>query len=147
MPLPKPPKASIIYEDSRVYACLAMRPITRGHTVVAWKRPVRDLHLLSCAEVEHLMDVIDLVRDALLDALKIEKVYLIYMDDAKHVHWHLVPRYNEHGFDVFASAPKRVHAFPFAPQLRAAITRATEHHREFRGKLAHRVRGHAQIRP
>jgi len=111
-----------------------MRPITKGHTVVVWKRPVRDLHLLSCAQVEYLMDVVDLVRDALLKTLGIEKVYLIYMDEAKHVHWHLVPRHNEQGFDVFHHAPKRARTFPFASKLRTQIVKTLKHHREFRSK-------------
>lgn len=132
MPLPTPPKSSIVYDDAHVYAALAFNPIAKGHTVVVWKRSVSDLHLLSCAELEHLMDVVDLVRDALLEMLKLEKVYLIYMDEARHVHWHLVPRYNEQGFNVFRHAPKRVRTFPLAPRLREAIRRAMGNHREFR---------------
>ena len=31
-----------------------------------------------------------------------KKVYLIYMDETQHVHWHLIPRYNEKGYDVIA---------------------------------------------
>ena len=128
MPLPKPPHAAIVYEDAQTYACLASFPIARGHTIVAWKRPVRDLHLLSCAQVEHLMDVVDLMRDALLKTLHIDKVYLVYMDEAKHVHWHLVPRYNEQGFNVFAHAPKRVRTFPLANRLRAGIAASARTH-------------------
>ena len=45
--LPKPHKNAIIYEDDKLYACLANYPITRGHTVVVWKDTVEDLHLLS----------------------------------------------------------------------------------------------------
>ncbi|MBI4143013.1 HIT family protein [Candidatus Uhrbacteria bacterium] len=133
MPFPKPPKASIIYQDSQVYACLAMYPITRGHTVVVWKRPVRDLHLLSCEEYEHLMHVVDAVRDALQQELHVEKVYLIYMDEARHVHWHLVPRYNEQGFNVFAHAPKRARTFPLAPAIRTRLRRVIPRHKEFYG--------------
>ncbi len=115
MPFPKPSKPSIIYSDAQVYACLAFRPITKGHTVVVWKKSVRDLHLLSCEEYEHLMHVVDAVRDALQAELRVAKVYLIYMDEARHVHWHLVPRYNEQGFNVFTHAPKRAHV-PARPE-------------------------------
>lgn len=132
MSFPKPPKAAIVYEDQCVYACLAFAPLTKGHTIVAWRRPIRDLHLLSCAEVEHLMDVVDLVRDALLKALHLEKVYLIYMDEARHVHWHLVPRYNEQGYNVFHHEPKRVRTFPLAPLLRRAVVHALLAHPELR---------------
>lgn len=132
MPLPKPPKAAIVYEDARVYACLASYPITRGHTIVAWKRSVRDLHLLSCDEVEHLMDVVDLVRDALLKTLGVEKVYLMYLDEAQHVHWHLVPRYNERGFNVLMHTPTRIRTFPFASTLRKEVAHMLPTHPELR---------------
>lgn len=134
MSFPKPPRAAIVYEDARVYACLASFPITRGHTIVAWKRPVRDLHLLSCNEVEHLMDVVDLVRDALLKALHLEKVYLMYLDEAQHVHWHLVPRYNERGFNALVHKPKKVRTFPLAATLRVSIAAAARVHPEVRSR-------------
>ena len=140
MAFPKPPKASIVYEDANAYAALAMYHLARGHTVVVWKRNVRDLHLLSCAQLEHLMDVVDLVRDALLQALGVEKVYLMYMDEARHVHWHLVPRYNERGFNVFRHTPKRVRTFPLAEKLRAAVEAARANHAEFRRGSPRRTR-------
>lgn len=93
--LPQPYPKAIIYEDSKIYACLANSPIVRGHTVIVWKKPVTDLHLLSKAEYDFLMDKVDQLRNALLKTLKIKKVYLLYMDEIQHVHRHLVPRYNE----------------------------------------------------
>ena len=38
---------------------------------------------------------VDEVRNAMLQALKLKKVYLIYMDEINQVHQHLIPRYNE----------------------------------------------------
>ena len=92
--LPKPKKEAVFYEDEKLYAVLASHPMTIGHVVVVWKKKVTDLHLLKKEDYEHLMDVVDCVRSALLKVLKIKKVYLIYMDEANHVHWHLVPLYN-----------------------------------------------------
>lgn len=128
--LPKPPRKSIIYEDKNVYACLALEPIADGHTVVAWKRDVKDIHDLSCDEYDHLMSVVDLVRDTMLEVLKIEKVYLVYMDEAKHVHWHLVPRRDEKGFNVFSHKPKKVSDFPLAASLRDSAKRLLSKHGE-----------------
>ncbi|MBW6451386.1 MAG: HIT domain-containing protein [DPANN group archaeon] len=45
--LPKPFKDAIIYEDNKLYAPLANFPITKGHTVIVWKKDVSDLHLLT----------------------------------------------------------------------------------------------------
>lgn len=116
--LPKPYPAAMIYEDNILYACLAHFPIAKGHTVVVWKKPVTDLHLLKKKEYEYLMDKVDAVRTALLKTLQIKKVYLVYMDEVKHVHWHLVPRFNEQGYDVFSHEPKKLKDFSLARQIK-----------------------------
>lgn len=118
---PPAPKASIFYEDYVVYAALAYEPLTRGHSVVVWKHDVQDLHLLSEEEYEHLMNVVNQVRDALIEELGVEKVYLMYMDEAQHVHWHLIPRYDEMGYNVFEHKPRRIKTFPLAKKLKERL--------------------------
>ena len=84
--LPNPYPEAIIYEDKHLYICLANYPIVKGHTVVVWKKDKSDLHLLSKKEYAYLMNKVDEARTALLKTLKINKVYLVYMDEIKHVH-------------------------------------------------------------
>lgn len=108
----------MIYEDKILYVCLATHPITRGHVVIVWKKNVPDLRRLAERDYDHLMNAVNAVRNAMLKALKIKKVYLIYMDEARHVHWHLVPRYNEKGFDVFLHKPAKVNDFSLAPKIK-----------------------------
>ncbi|MCF7843581.1 HIT family protein [Candidatus Gracilibacteria bacterium] len=103
--LPEPKPESIIYEDDKLYVCLARFPITKGHIVVVWKEDREDLHLLPRLDYLYLMDKVEEFRNRQLEVLGVEKVYLIYMDEAKQVHWHLVPRYNEEGFNVFSHTP------------------------------------------
>lgn len=119
--LMKPPQAAMIYEDERVYACLASYPLAPGHTIVVWKKPVTDLHFLGHGEYEHLMAVVDRVRRALLVLLKIEKVYLMYLDEVHHVHWQLIPAYNQEGFNVLHHRPRKVRDFVLAKPLRAVL--------------------------
>jgi len=119
--LPKPFDEAIIYEDSKLYVCLANYPIIKGHTVIVWKKSVSDLHLLSKEDYEYLMDKVDEVRNALLKTLKVKKVYLIYMDEAKQVHWHLVPRYNEKGFDVFQHTPSTLTDFSLTKKIKSKL--------------------------
>ena len=116
--LPESIEGAMIYEDSKVYVCLANYPIAEGHSVVVWKKSVSDLHLLSKKDYEYLMDRVDEIRNALLKSLKLKKVYLVYMDEANQVHWHLIPRYNEKGFDVFLHKPKRLKDFSLARKIR-----------------------------
>ena len=115
--LPEPFDGAMFYEDSDLYACLANFPKARGHSVVVWKDDVKDLHLLSRSDYEHLMDKVDEVRDAMLEVLDIEKVYLVYMDETEHVHWHLVPRYNEKGYEVLEHDPSRLEDFELAEKI------------------------------
>lgn len=122
--LPVPPKESIVYEDRHLYVCLALFPVTAGHTIVVWKKEVHDLRELTCKQYEHLMHVVDVTRDALLKLLKVKKVYLLYMDEVKHVHWQLVPRYNKEGFDIFAHVPKKTKDFSLALKLSLYIKEA-----------------------
>lgn len=120
--LPEPFDGAIFYEDEQVYACLANYPKTRGHSVVVWKENVDDLHVLSRDDYEHLMDVVDDVRDVLLDVLDLEKVYLVYMDETEHVHWHLVPRYDEKGFNVLEHDPDELEDFELARSIESNLT-------------------------
>lgn len=104
--LPTPLPESMIYEDDKLYVCLARFPITKGHMVIVWKEDVEDIHLLQRLEYLYLMDKVEEIRNRQLEILGVEKVYLVYLDEAKQVHWHLVPRYNEEGFNVFSHNPE-----------------------------------------
>ena len=77
--------------------------------------------MLSKVDYEYLMDRVDDVRSALLKTLKLKKVYLVYMDETKHVHWHLIPRYNEMGFDVFHHKPYKLKDFSLAGKIKKNI--------------------------
>ncbi|MBI1961598.1 MAG: HIT family protein [Parcubacteria group bacterium] len=120
-PFPKPHTKAIIFEDKKLYACLASRPIAAGHCVVVWKKPVKDLRGLGRADYDHLMERVDEVRNAMLSGLNVKKVYLMYMDEANHVHWHLVPRYNEKGYDVFEHAPKKLKEYSLAEKIKEKL--------------------------
>jgi diadenosine tetraphosphate (Ap4A) HIT family hydrolase len=119
--LPKPLPGAMLYEDEKLYACLASHPITRGHVVVVWKNDVQDLKRLAERDYDYLMDTVNAVRNAVLRVLKIKKIYLIYMDEARHVHWHLIPRYNEKGYDIFLHKPKKTVDFSLASKIKRVL--------------------------
>ncbi len=119
--LPKPLPEAMIYEDNKLYCCLANFPIVKGHVVIVWKTPVKDLHLLAEGDYDYLMDKVDEVRNAMLKALSVEKVYLIYMDEANQVHWHLAPRYNERGFNMLAHEPQELKDFSLAGRIKEKL--------------------------
>ena len=116
--LPKPYKNAIIYEDKKLYACLANEPIVDGHTVVVWKDRITDLHLLTRKNYEYLMERVNEIRNAMLKALGVKKVYLLYMDEAKQVHWHLVPRYNKKGLANLSQKTGKIKDFLLDDKIR-----------------------------
>lgn len=116
-----PPKEAIYYEDEKVYVCLASFPITKGHSIVVWKDRKEDIQALHKEEYEYLMDVVEVSRKALRGLYGLEKVYLLYLDEIKHVHWHLVPRYNEEGFNVLVHKPEEINDFSESLKLRNSI--------------------------
>lgn len=100
------PKESIIFEDTRVLIALALRPLTRGHAIVIWKGGEEDINKLGVEDYEYLMDAARVTRESLLQFYGVEKVYLMYLDETKWVHWHLVPRYDEEGFNILKHDPQ-----------------------------------------
>lgn len=116
--LPQPIDGAIYYENEHLYVCLANFPITKGHSVVVWKKNTPDIHLLERHEYEHLMDTVDQARNAMLKTLGIDKVYMMYMDEVKQVHWHLIPRYKQAGFNILSHNPKPLKKTALASQLK-----------------------------
>lgn len=115
--LPEPFEEAVFYEDEKLYASLANYPKVKGHTVVVWKDKVSDLHLLSEHNYKHLMERVDEVRNALMETLGVKKVYLTYLDESEHVHWHLIPRYNQKGYDVLEHDPSELKEFSLASRI------------------------------
>ena len=67
------------------------------------------------------MLTVDRVRNALMKLLKADKVYLMYMDEIKHVHWHLIPRYQMKGIAALKVKPKLTTRFPLVPRLQKLL--------------------------
>ena len=120
------PTKSIFYEDDRIIAALAYEPITKGHTVVIWKEDVEDLSSLDTKDYAYLMELVDVTRNTLMEFYGVEKVYLMYLDEIKHVHWHLVPRYDEKGFNVLKHKPSHTDTFENIEQLALLFKRTKE---------------------
>lgn len=116
--LPKPFKNAIIFKDDKLYACLANKPIAPGHVVVVWNKPVADINLLSRKDYTHLMTIVNDIRRAMIKTLKLKKIYLLYMDEVNHVHWHLVPRYNKLGIDNLSARPGKIKDFTLDDKIR-----------------------------
>lgn len=112
---------ALLYQDEIVHAFLAKNSIASGHTIVALKKEISDLSQLTDRDYDYLMDTVFALRNALMKALKIKKVYLVYMDETKQVHWHLIPRYKEKGFDALKNKEKLINDFSIAKKIKANL--------------------------
>jgi len=111
-------KKHTIYEDQNLFVCLANRAVAVGHTIVMWKKKVKDLNLLPDRDYDYLMDTVFATRDALIKTLRVKKVYLVYMDELNHVHWHLIPRYKKQGFEALQSKAVVLKDFSLANKIK-----------------------------
>lgn len=116
-----PDKKSIIFEDENIYVCLAKYPITQGHTIVVSKKEFSDLNKMPDIYYDYLMDAVFAAREAVIKTLGVEKVYLLYMDETNEVHWHLIPRYDKKGFDVFRQKPVELKDFSLAEKIKGNL--------------------------
>ena len=114
---PQPTAGAKFFENKKLYATLAEYPITKGHVVVVWKKHVKDLGRLNEKDYDCLMETVNKIRNAMMKVLGVDKIYLIYMDETEHVHWHLVPRYNQKGFNMLAHKPGRLKNVGLARKL------------------------------
>ena len=112
------PPDSEFYEDNKLFVALAYDSLTKGHSVIVWRDKVEDINSLSSNDYEYLMDVVNVTRETLKEYYKVEKVYLMYLDEVKQVHWHLIPRYNEKGFNVLNHTPNKLDNFDDTIDLR-----------------------------
>ena len=112
------PPDSVFYEDNKLFVALAYDSLTKGHSVIVWRDKVEDINSLSSNDYEYLMDVVNVTRETLKEYYKVEKVYLMYLDEVKQVHWHLIPRYNEKGFNVLNHTPNKLDNFDDTIDLR-----------------------------
>ena len=111
------PPDSVFYEDNKLFVALAYDSLTKGHSVIVWRDKVEDINSLSSNDYDYLMDVVNVTRETLKVYYKVEKVYLMYLDEVKQVHWHLIPRYNEKGFNVLNHTPNKLDNFDDAIKL------------------------------
>jgi len=92
MGFPSPKSGTVFYEDELFYACLAFHPMYEGHVMVVVKTNFHDLSELPENIYCRYMKLIFRVRKAMQKVYQIDKVYLCYLDEANHVHCHLIPR-------------------------------------------------------
>lgn len=102
------PGGHVIHDDGRLRVILADEPDYPGFVRVIWNAHVREMTDLSAAERAHLMQTVFIVERAQREVLHPHKINVASLGNmTPHVHWHLVPR-----FEDDAHFPKPIWAEP-----------------------------------
>lgn len=93
-----------IYEDEICMAFLDINPRSNGHTLIIPKKHVHDFSDLDDETLLHINEVAKKLTNLLVEKLNTTGISLTtnYLDlqEVKHYHLHLVPRYEDKLLDV-----------------------------------------------
>ena len=119
-------------DDCRVI--LVNDPDLPGFCRVIWNRHIAEMTDLTYGEREHLMSLVFAVEEAIRHVMGPDKVNIAALGNlVPHIHWHVIPRYQDDTFFPGSAWSKRVQELPLsklaerrqlADQLPAAIKAA-----------------------
>lgn len=100
-----------IYEDDEVLAFLDISPVNPGHTLVIPQKHYANLLQLPEAEAQLLIAKIKKIAPAVISGAGAEAFNLnlnngkISGQEVAHVHWHIVPRFEGDGRQLWRGQP------------------------------------------
>jgi len=95
--------STLLYEDDRVISFLPLRPVTKGHIILATKHHFDDYTALPKDLSCHLTHISQRLGRILKEQLHPKKVgYMISGMEVEHTHIHILPLYK--ALDIAASA-------------------------------------------
>lgn len=88
-----------IYEDDIIVSFLDINPISVGHALVIPKEHTLDFNSIPSETLNHLMDKSKDIAKMIVDKLDADGFTLIQnngcVQEVKHFHLHIIPKYNE----------------------------------------------------
>ena len=113
------PGGRLIHDDGRLRVIMVDEPDYPGFVRVVWNAHRREMTDLSAAERTHLMQTVFVVERAQRDVLSPHKINVASLGNlTPHLHWHLVPR-----FEDDAHFPKPIWAEPVRAADAAVLER------------------------
>jgi diadenosine tetraphosphate (Ap4A) HIT family hydrolase len=111
------PGGRLIHDDGQLRVILVEEPDYPGFVRVIWNAHVREMTDLTAAERAHLMQTVFMVERAQREVLHPHKINVASLGNmTPHVHWHLVPR-----FEDDAHFPKPIWAEPVRAAAAASL--------------------------
>lgn len=130
----KPEEGQLIWRGDDCRVILINDPDLPGFCRVIWNHHVAEMTDLTYGEREHLMSLVFAVEEAIRHVMCPDKVNIAALGNmVPHIHWHVIPRYQDDAFFPRSAWSKRVQELPLsklaerqqlASQLPAAIKAA-----------------------
>ena len=130
----RPEEGQLIWRGDDCRVILVNDPDLPGFCRVIWNRHIAEMTDLTYGEREHLMSLVFAVEEAIRHVMDPDKVNIAALGNVvPHIHWHVIPRYQDDTFFPGSAWSKRVQELPLsklaerrqlADQLPAAIKAA-----------------------
>ena len=111
----KPEEGQLIWRGDDCRVILVNDPDLPGFCRVIWNHHVAEMTDLSYGEREHLMTLVFAVEEAIRHVMHPDKVNIAALGNmVPHIHWHVIPRYQDDAFYPGSAWSKRVQETPEA---------------------------------
>jgi histidine triad (HIT) family protein len=116
-----------VYEDDNVLAFLDINPLSRGHVLVIPKEPAETLDLLSDDAAAAVGRVLPRLCRAVMAATGARHYNVLQNNGAPahqavfHVHFHIIPRYDDAGLEIEWNAGKLADGADLAKAIAAKL--------------------------
>ena len=111
----KPEEGQLIWRGDDCRIILVNDPDLPGFCRVIWNHHVAEMTDLSYGEREHLMTLVFAVEEAIRHVMYPDKVNIAALGNmVPHIHWHVIPRYQDDAFYPGSAWSKRVQETPEA---------------------------------
>jgi diadenosine tetraphosphate (Ap4A) HIT family hydrolase len=111
----KPEEGQLIWRGDDARIILVNDPDLPGFCRVIWNHHVVEMTDLSYGEREHLMTLVFAVEEAIRHVMHPDKVNIAALGNmVPHIHWHVIPRYQDDAFYPGSAWSKRVQETPEA---------------------------------
>lgn len=111
----KPDEGLLIWRGDDCRVILVNDPDLPGFCRVIWNQHVSEMTDLSYGEREHFMTLVFAVEEAIRHVMHPDKVNLASLGNmVPHLHWHVIPRYQDDAFYPSTAWSQRVQQTPDA---------------------------------
>jgi diadenosine tetraphosphate (Ap4A) HIT family hydrolase len=105
----KPEEGQLIWRGDDCRVILINAPDLPGFCRVIWNHHVAEMTDLTYGEREHLMSLVFAVEEAMRHVMCPDKVNIAALGNmVPHIHWHVIPRYQDDAFFPGSAWSKRV---------------------------------------